>query len=100
MTAATRRRRWAVGTYMELRSPELLVAFMKNRDNMKGVELARYAGVSKQFISRLCHGHDKTCKPETAERIERALQVPPGGLFVERTSSVTGQNNQRDGRAA
>lgn len=100
MTAPKRnRRRWAVGTYMELRSAELLVEYMKHRDNMKTVELARYADVSKQFISRLRHGHDKTCRPETAQRIERALGVPQGALFVEKTS-VTGSGSSKQRRRA
>jgi DNA-binding Xre family transcriptional regulator len=89
-----------VGTYMELRSAELLIDFMKHRDNMKTVELARYADVSKQFISRLRMGHDKTCKPETAERIERALGVPPGALFVEKTSTTGGGISKQRRRAA
>lgn len=91
-----------MGTYMELRSKDLLVAFMANhgQDGMKVVELARAAQVSKQFISRLRHGHDKTCRPETAEAIERALGVPTGVLFVEKNSTSSGQNTQPQRRAA
>lgn len=99
-TPIRRRRRWAVGTYMELRSKELLVEFMRSHDNMTCVELARAAGVSKQFISRLRRGHDKTMKPETAERIARGLKIPLAALFVEKVSPVGGQTSTPRGRAA
>lgn len=82
---------------MKLRSSELLIEYMNHRQGMTCVELGRAAGVSKQFISRLRRKHDDTCKPETAERIERALGVPAGALFEARMSisSVRSDNQQK-----
>jgi DNA-binding XRE family transcriptional regulator len=100
---ATRRRRWAAGTYMELRDPKMLALFMQQKRERTGLnasDLARAAGVSRQFISQLKHEHDKTCKPETADLIARFLDVPLEALFVEKSSRVTGQSVRQQKRAA
>lgn len=100
---AGRRRRWAAGTYMELRDKDLLVLYMRHkqeRTGLNGSDLARAVGVSRQFISQLRQGHDKTCKPETADLIARFLDVPREALFVEKTSRDTGHDIKRERRVA
>lgn len=100
---AARRRRWGAGTYMELRDPKMLALFMQQKRERTGLnasDLARAAGVSRQFISQLKHEHDKTCKPETADLIARFLDVPLEALFMEKTSRVAGQNIKQGRRAA
>jgi DNA-binding XRE family transcriptional regulator len=100
---ASRRRRWAAGAYMELRDKAIFALFLdqkQDRTGLNGSDLARTVGCSKQFISRLRHGHDKTCKPETADLIARFLDVPLEALFVEKSSRNTGEDAPQRGRKA
>lgn len=100
---AARRRRWAAGTYMELRDPKMLALFMQQKRERTGLNasnLADTAGVSRQFISQLKTGRDKTCKPETADLIARFLDVPLEALFVEKSSRDTGHAIKAQRRAA
>jgi transcriptional regulator with XRE-family HTH domain len=89
---------------MELRDKQTLALYMqhkKERTGLNASDLARHAKVSRQFISRLRHGHDTTCRPETADLIARFLDVPLAALFVERPSISSSQNsNQRTKVAA
>jgi len=100
---ANRRRRWAAGTYMELRDPQTLALFIQQKLERTGLnqsDLARAAGVSRQFISQLKKEHDKTCKPETADLIARFLDVPVEVLFVEKSSRDAGQGVKPQARRA
>jgi transcriptional regulator with XRE-family HTH domain len=58
--------------------------------------LADRVGCSPALIGHLRSGKRHTCRPETARAVEKALDAPPGSLFVARLSTV-----QRErGRAA
>ena len=84
------RRRWPKGTWMKLQSPDTLRALMAQR-GFSYDRLARYAGVSKSFVSHLTSGRKTTCKPETAQRIAEALDIPLEILFVPSLSADSGQ---------
>lgn len=70
------------GLRMRLRDPHLLADYLRLRD-LSQARLARAAGCSRQFIWQLLHDPAKrTCTTEVAARIEEALAVLPGTLFV------------------
>lgn len=86
---------------MELVSPHMLRAWLDHR-GLSYADLAQCAGVSKQFIGQLATGKRKTCKPETAARIEQVLLPRPDlrgpnemPLFRERTAPVARQRRAR-----
>ena len=91
------RTRWPKGTWMKLRSPEILVAFMNDK-NFSVARLARCSDCSKSFIGFLRTGAKTSCTPALAERIAEALDVPLVALFDAKTSAVSGRNT--NGRAA
>jgi len=82
-------RRWPKGTWMKLQSPETQRALMNQR-GFSYDRLARYAGVSKSFISHLTAGRKTTCKATTAENIAEALDIPLEILFVPSISADCG----------
>lgn len=84
MKPATRRRR-SKGRWMRLRDPELLARYMKAQDFTQA-RLARYVGCSRQFIYLLLKGERTTCTKPIGERIEEAMRVLPGTLFVDSVS--------------
>lgn len=96
-----RRKRWSKGTWMKLRSKEILDAFMANKGFSNG-RLAQYAGCSRAFVGHLRSGHKTSCTPRLAEAIAEALDVPLVALFEPKTSAVSGQNirTSRTGAAA
>lgn len=73
---------------MRLRDPDLLKRYMDSAD-FSQARLARYAECSRQFIHKLVSGQSRTCTPVVGERIEEALRVLPGTLFVLERSSTT-----------
>lgn len=86
-TRGPRPRRWPPGTWMRLRSGGALREQM-DRQGKSLADVARYAGVSRGFISHLTAGREKTCSPKVAQRIADLLlagqtdmlfdvQVPP-----------------------
>lgn len=79
------RRRKARGRWMQLRDPDLLVRYMEDRD-MSQARLGRYAECSRQFINKLTSGEKNTCTPAVANRIEEALGVLKGTLFMPHES--------------
>ena len=83
-------RRYPKGTWMKLRSSEILVAFMRQKD-FSMARLARYAGCSKSMIGHLCSGHKRSCTPMLAVRISEALDVPVEALFDLQASADSGQ---------
>lgn len=87
---AIRRRQKAKGRWMKLRDKQLLRNYLEHRD-MSQARLARYAEVSRQFISQLLSEEDwgkNTCTPQVAQRIEEALGLIPGTLF-DRLAPIT-----------
>lgn len=82
-------KRYPKGTWMKLRSIEILVAFMRQKDFSLG-RLARYAGCSRSMISHLTSGRRSSCSPELADRIAEALDVPREALFDQRASADSG----------
>ncbi|MGG7653552.1 helix-turn-helix domain-containing protein [Kocuria rosea] len=76
-------KRWPKGTYMKLRSADLLKAFIGPEPDkkMSGRKLARYAGVDPSFINHLTAGRRSSCTPIVAQRIAEALEVPLTVLF-------------------
>jgi plasmid maintenance system antidote protein VapI len=85
MGDSIKRRRKSKGRWMKLRDASLLATYMKARD-FSGARLGRYAGCSRQFIHQLVHGEKNTCTREVGLRIEEALSVLPGTLFVPQES--------------
>lgn len=94
---AHQRRARAKGRWMKLRDTKMLGDYMEAGD-FTGARLARYAECSRQFISLLLLGKRTTCTPAMAARIEEALRVLPGTLFVPSTS--TGQQHDTNDEAA
>lgn len=85
--------------WMKLTSAETLVALMRQR-GVGYEKVARYAGVSKGFISHLAKGRKTTCTKQTADRIAEFLSVPREILFVEQRTTDSGRTNQSPRRAA
>lgn len=84
------RRRQAKGRWMKIRDRQLLINYMADR-TISGARLGRHAECSRQFIYGLRTGSKTTCTPKVAERIEEALGLLKGTLFVESKSPETGQ---------
>lgn len=76
-----------------LASHEALDQYMRFRE-MTNEQLAMKVGVSKATISHLRRPNGrKTCKPELAPKIEKALNAPPGSLFLaEVIADYSGDN--------
>lgn len=78
--------------WMVLISREALIAYMVQR-GLSVRDLARLCGGEewRTLIGHLRSGLRATCPPERAARIEKALNAPPGSLFVVRQTkrSVT-----------
>src|SRR5690349_15598655 len=97
------RKRWPRGTWMRLKSADLLQALMRPdrtqdpvRYDIPLAKLARYSGCSKGFISHLMAGRRSSCTPELAERIAEALNVPLEVLFEPNVSTdSTSKNNSK-----
>lgn len=90
-------RRWPKGTWMKLKSPELLRAFVGPEDGkkMSARKLARYVDVHPSFIDHLLAARRRSCEPLTATRIAEALDVPVSILFDAQVSTAA----QRSGNA-
>ncbi|MBO9522335.1 MAG: helix-turn-helix transcriptional regulator [Nocardioidaceae bacterium] len=88
-------KRYPKGTWMKLRSAEILVAFMRQKE-FSMERLARYAGCSKSMISHLTSGRKSSCSPALAERIAEALDIPTEALFDLRASAISGHNDRRE----
>lgn len=84
---------------MKLTNPQLMRDYMKAND-FSQARMGRYVGCSRQFIHQLLTGEATTCTPEVGKRIEEALSLLPGTLFVEPSSSQTRQSVKRRKTAA
>lgn len=92
-TQIHRRKRWPKGTWMKLRSTEILNAFMAEKQFSNG-RLAQYAGCSRTFIGYLRNGDKTSCSPKLAADISEALGVPLVALFDARTSAGSGSSGK------
>lgn len=72
---------------LKLISAVALAQYMTYRD-MTVRSLAAKADCNRSTVGHLRSGKRKTCSPEVAMRIERALDAPPGSLFVAEVSRV------------
>ncbi|ETT24962.1 hypothetical protein RR21198_4190 [Rhodococcus rhodochrous ATCC 21198] len=90
-------RRWPKGTWMKLRTPDLLRAFVgpEPGKKMSARRLARYADVHPSFIDHLLAGRRRSCEPRTANHIAEALEVPVEVLFEVHGSTNKQQTNKR-----
>ncbi|WP_327176218.1 helix-turn-helix transcriptional regulator [Mycolicibacterium setense] len=95
-STVTRFKRRPKGTWMRLRSAELLRAFVGPEPDkrMSGRKLARAAGKHPSFINHLTAGRETSCTPQTADRIADALGVPTDVLFEERLTSAERPNGK------
>lgn len=87
------------GTWMKLRSAEVLRAFMKQK-NFSMQRLATYSGCSKSFIGFLANGTKTSCTEALAKSIAEALDVPLEVLFERRASAGSGQIIKTKARVA
>lgn len=99
VATARRRRRASRGRWMQLRDKSLLITYMEDRD-FSQARLARHAECSRQFIHMLVTGQKKTCTKQVGERIEEALSVLPGTLFVANESPTARPSVNRQRSAA
>lgn len=69
--------------WVQLIDRQTLVRYMEYRGE-SCTTLAAKVDVHRSLIGHLRSGHRRTCQPATARAIEKALNAPPGSLFVER----------------
>ena len=86
----TTRVRWPKGTFMKLRSRDLLRAMVgpEPEKKMSGRKLARYSDVHPSFIDHLLAGRRSSCEPKTAQNIADALEIPLALLFDVRKATA------------
>ena len=92
------RRRWPKGTWMRLRNPDLLRAFLgdkKDGKKMSQRELADFVDCHPSMINHLTSGRAASCTPELAERIAKVLGVPLDVLFEARKASASSTRTAR-----
>lgn len=94
MKIATHGRFW-----VQLIDRQTLIRYMEYRGESCST-LARKVGCHRSLIGHLRSGHRRTCQPLTARAIEKALNAPPGSLFVERHIMPRASTVQRVGSAA
>jgi transcriptional regulator with XRE-family HTH domain len=70
------------GKLPALKSRASLEQAMKRRD-VNGSELAKLAGTTRATISNLRRGNTSRARDDTARRIEKALGIPRGEVFVD-----------------
>lgn len=87
-------RRWPKGTWMRLKSGSLLRELM-NTKGLSNAEVALSSGVGRTFISALVNERRTSCKPITAERIARRLEVPVTVLFDPKASAASGRSDKQ-----
>jgi transcriptional regulator with XRE-family HTH domain len=80
---------------MKLTSGKILRGLMDQRQ-VSNADVAMAAGCGRTFVSALVNGRRNSCKPDTAERIARYLQVPLEVLFVPKVPTVSRPNESRE----
>jgi hypothetical protein len=76
---------------MRITHPATLSALIELR-GLRNASLARKVGCGRSFIGHLVAGRKTGVSPELARRIEEALDVPEGVLFLP-TASAGGSGN-------
>lgn len=86
---------------MKLEDPTLMARYME-ANKFSQARLARFAGCSRQFIWALLNGTKTTCSVPVGTRIEEALRVLPGTLFLASVSNTEQRHvtQHRTGTAA
>lgn len=74
--------------WVRLISRQVLRDYMRFRQETNR-SLAARAGIGRSIVGHLRSGQRTTCSPRTAIAIERALNAPPGSLFVPEVSRVS-----------
>lgn len=90
-------KRWKKGTWMRLKSAELLRAFVgpEKHKKMSARRLALNVQCHPSFIDHLLAGRRTSCEPKTAGRIAEALEVPVSALFDVHQPSQQIASNKR-----
>ena len=88
------RKRWPKGTWMRLKSGALLRELM-NTKGLSNADVALSSDVGRTFISALVNERRTSCKPITAERIARRLEVPVTVLFDPKQSADSGSSDKQ-----
>lgn len=79
---------------VKLISPDALRQYMKFRGyTMRS--LADRVGCSHSLIGFLCKGDVRTCRPEYAKAIAKALDCPVESLFVAKVSTVSRETGRK-----
>jgi hypothetical protein len=74
-------------SYMRLRDRHMLRAAIAGQ-HYTIRDTAALSRCSPAFMGHLLSGYKTSCSPELAVRIEKALRVAPGSLFMPRSSTV------------
>ena len=81
---------------MRLISRQVLRDYMQFRNETNRTLANKCTPYAKRaIIAHLRSGARTTCSPAVATAIERALNAPPGSLFVPEVSSVQSSSGQR-----
>lgn len=90
-------KRWPKGTWMRVKSAELLRAFVgpEPHKKMSARRLALNVQCHPSFIDHLLAGRRTSCEPRTAARIAEALEVPVGALFDVKKPIQQAASNRR-----
>lgn len=83
---------------MRITHPATLSALIELR-GLRNASLARKVGCGRSFIGHLVSGRKAGVSPELARRIEEALDVPEGVLFVPTTSAGSGSSDRNHHRS-
>ena len=86
-STALKARQRGRSSYMRLRDRNLLRAAIASQ-HFTIRDTAALSRCSPAMIGHLLSGHKTSCTPELAVRIEKALRVQPGSLFMPRSSTV------------
>lgn len=82
------------GFYVEITSTISLVKLMEHH-NYSIQALADRIGVSKATVAHLRSGARTTTSPETAKKIEKALGLAVGSLFLPKVTPASASTKQR-----
>lgn len=80
---------------MRIISAEVLNQYMEFRNETnRSLAIRTGPGVGREIIGHLRSGKRKTCSARTANAIEKALNAPPGSLFVPEVTTAQSATRQ------